>query len=224
VSLTEIRAPEHTVTPVADTQLPGIFGEVQPLLEDYGYLAVGGMLFLEDFGIPVPGEITLIAAAVFAGAGNMNIAAVFAVATLAAIIGDNLGFVVGHFGGRPLAERFGQYMFLTPQRLDRAESYFNNHGGKIVTIARFIDGLRQVNGLLAGIVGMHWLKFLGYNALGAVLWVGTWCALGYLAGENIVEIYDTFERYKWYVVGAVVIVVAIVIAHRVRRRRDLSTT
>jgi membrane protein DedA with SNARE-associated domain len=224
VSLTEIRAREHTVTPVADTQLPGIFGEVQPLLEDYGYLAVGGMLFLEDFGIPVPGEITLIAAAVFAGAGNMNIAAVFAVATLAAIIGDNLGFVVGHFGGRPLAERFGRYVFLTPQRLDRAESYFNNHGGKIVTIARFIDGLRQVNGLLAGIVGMHWLKFLGYNALGAVLWVGTWCALGYLAGENIVEIYDTFERYKWYVVGAVVIVVAIVIAHRVRRRRDLSAT
>ncbi len=224
MSLTEIQAREHTVTPVADTQLPGIFGDVQPLLEDFGYLAVGGMLFLEDFGIPVPGEITLIAAAVFAGAGNMNIAAVFAVATLAAIIGDNLGFAVGHFGGRPLAERFGRYVFLTPQRLDRAESYFNNHGGKIVTIARFIDGLRQVNGLLAGIVGMHWLKFLGYNALGAVLWVGTWCALGYLAGENIVEIYDTFERYKWYVVGAVVIVVAIVITHRVRRRRDLSAT
>ena len=110
---------------MADTQLPGVFGDVQPLLEQYGYLGVGGMLFLEDFGVPVPGEIMLIAAAVFAGAGQMNIAVVFLVAVLAAVIGDNIGFVVGHFGGRPLAERFGRYVFLTPQRLDRAEAFFN---------------------------------------------------------------------------------------------------
>jgi membrane protein DedA with SNARE-associated domain len=204
---------------MTNTQLPGVFGGVQPLLEHYGYLGVGGMLFLEDFGVPVPGEIMLIAAAVFAGAGQMNIAVVFVVAVLAAVIGDNIGFIVGHFGGRPLAERFGRYVFLTPERLEKAENYFNAHGGKVVTIARFIDGLRQINGLLAGIAGMHWLKFLGYNALGAVLWVGTWCALGYLAGENIVEIYDTFERYKWYVIGALAVVIAIVITRRVRRGR-----
>jgi membrane protein DedA with SNARE-associated domain len=142
---------------------------------------------------------------------------------IAAVIGDNIGFVVGHFGGRPLAERFGRYVFLTPQRLNRAEQFFNTHGGKVVTIARFIDGLRQANGLLAGIAGMHWLKFLGYNALGAVLWVGTWCALGYLAGEHIVVIYEQFERYKWYVIGALAVVVAIVIAHRVRRSRAERT-
>jgi len=190
------------------------------MLGQYGYLGVGGMLFLEDFGVPVPGEIMLIAAAVFAGAGQMNIAVVFVVAVLAAVIGDNIGFVVGHFGGRPLAERFGRYVFLTPQRLDRAEAFFNQHGGKVVTVARFVDGLRQINGLLAGIAGMHWLKFLGYNALGAALWVGTWCTAGYLAGEHIVEIYDTFERYKWYVIAAVVVVVAIVITHCVRHAQS----
>jgi membrane protein DedA with SNARE-associated domain len=193
---------------------------MQPVLEHWGYLGVGGMLFLEDFGVPVPGEIMLISAAIFAGAGQMNIAVVFLVGVVAAVIGDNVGFAVGHFGGRPLVERFGRYVFLTPQRLDRTEAFFNRHGGKIVTVARFVDGLRQLNGLLAGIVGMHWLKFLGYNALGAVLWVGTWGALGYLAGENIVEIYDTLERYKWYVIGAVVVVVAIVIMRRVRHARS----
>jgi membrane protein DedA with SNARE-associated domain len=218
---------------VADTQLPGVFGDVQPVLEQYGYLAVGGLLFLEDFGIPVPGEITMIAAAVFAGCaacsgtgGHLNIALVFLVGTLAAIIGDNLGFAVGHFGGRPVAERFGRYVFVTPQRLDRAATYFNDHGGKIVTVARFIDGLRQLNGLLAGIAGMHWLRFLAYNALGAVLWVGAWCTIGYLAGTHIVEIYDTFERYKWYAVAALVLVVVAVIAYRVRhaRRRDAAAS
>ena len=81
---------------------------MQPVLEHYGYLAVGGLVLLEDFGVPVPGEVLLIAAAVFAGSGNMNIAMVFVVAVLGAIIGDNLGFAIGHFGGRPLAERFGR--------------------------------------------------------------------------------------------------------------------
>jgi membrane protein DedA with SNARE-associated domain len=204
---------------MADTQLPGVFGDLQPLLQHYGYWAVGGFVLLEDFGVPVPGEALLIAAAVFAGSGHMNIAAVILVAVIGAVIGDNIGFAVGHFGGRPLVERFGRYVFLTPARLEHAEEYFNKHGGKIVTVARFIEGLRQFNGLLAGIVGMHWAKFLGFNALGAVLWVCTWAGVGYLAGENIVEIYAAFERYKWLVIGAIVVVAAILIARRVMRRR-----
>jgi len=204
---------------MAETQLPGVFGELQPLLEHYGYLAVGGFVLLEDFGVPVPGEALLIAAAVSAGSGHMNIAVVIIVAVVGAIIGDNIGFAIGHFGGRPLVERFGRYIFLTPKRLDHAEQYFDSHGGKIVTFARFIEGLRQINGLLAGIVGMHWAKFLGFNALGAVLWVCTWAGLGFLAGENIVEIYATFEHYKWYVIAAIVVVAAVLITRRVRRGR-----
>ena len=204
---------------MTDTQLPGIFGDVQPVLEHYGYLAVGGFVLLEDFGVPVPGEILLISAALFAGAGHLNIAVVIVVAVIGAVIGDNIGYAVGRLGGRPLAERWGRYVFLTAARLDRAESFFNAHGGKVVTVARFIEGLRQVNGLLAGIAGMHWLKFLGFNALGAVLWVGTWAGLGFLAGEHMVAIYAAVEHYKWYVIGALVIAVAIVIANRVRRGR-----
>jgi membrane protein DedA with SNARE-associated domain len=196
-----------------------VFGDLQPVLEHYGYLAVGGFVLLEDFGVPVPGEMILIAAAVFAGSGHMNIALVILVAVLGAVIGDNIGFAVGHFGGRPLVERFGRYVFLTPERLDHAEEYFNEHGGKIVAIARFIEGLRQLNGFLAGIVGMHWAKFLAFNALGAVLWVCTWAGVGYLAGENIVEIYAAFDHYRWYVIAALAVVVAILITRRVRRRR-----
>jgi membrane protein DedA with SNARE-associated domain len=204
---------------MTDTQLPGVFGDVQPVLEHYGYLAVGGFVLLEDFGVPVPGEILLISAALFAGAGHLNIAVVIVVAVLGAVIGDNIGYAVGRLGGRPLAERWGRYVFLTPARLDRAESFFDAHGGKVVTVARFIEGLRQVNGLLAGIAGMHWLKFLGFNALGAVLWVSTWAGLGFLAGEHMVAIYAAVEHYKWYVIGVLVIAVAIVIANRVRRGR-----
>ncbi len=200
-------------------QLPGVFGDVQPLLEHYGYLAVGGFVLLEDFGVPVPGEAIMIAAAIFAGTGHMNIALVILIAALGAIIGDNIGFAVGHFEGRPLVERFGGFIFLTPERLDRAENYFNRHGGKIVVVARFVEGLRQVNGILAGTVGMHWLKFLGFNALVAFLWVSFWSLLGYFAGENIGEIYAGFDRYKWYVIGTAELIIVAFVAYRVRRRR-----
>jgi membrane protein DedA with SNARE-associated domain len=203
---------------MSDTQLPGVFADVQPILEHYGYLAVGGFVLLEDFGVPVPGEILLISAAIFAGAGQLNIALVIAVAVLGAVIGDNIGYAVGRLGGRPLAERWGRYVFLTPARLDRAETFFNAHGGKVVTVARFIEGLRQVNGLLAGIAGMGWLKFLGFNALGAVLWVGTWAGLGFVAGTHMAAIYAEFERYKWYAIGAIALVAGIVLVIRVRRR------
>jgi membrane protein DedA with SNARE-associated domain len=208
---------------VTEAQLPGVFGHLQPVLERYGYLAVGGFVLLEDFGVPLPGETILIAAAIFAGSGHMNIAVVFVVAVVAAIIGDNIGFLIGHFGGRPLVHRFGRYIFLTPERLENAEDYFNRHGGKIVTIARFIAVLRQVNGILSGIIGMHWAKFLAFNALGAVLWVATWAGLGYLAGQHIVAIYSAIERYSWYAFAAAAVIAAALITRRIRaHRRDAA--
>ena len=208
---------------MTEAQLPGVFGQLQPVLEHYGYLAVGGFVLLEDFGVPVPGETILIVAAIFAGSGHMNIAAVFVVAVVAAIIGDNIGFLIGHFGGRPLVHRYGRYIFLTPERLDQAETYFNRHGGKVVTIARFIPVLRPLNGILSGIIGMHWAKFLVFNALGAVLWVGTWAGLGFRAGQHIVAIYSPIERYKWYAFAAAAVITAAFIARRLRaRRRDAA--
>ena len=163
--------------------LPGLFGALEPVLNHYGYLAVAALVLVEDFGIPVPGETILIAASLYAGAGRLNVVLVGVIATLAAIAGDNIGFAIGHFGGRALALRYGKYIFLTAERLDKAEYFFDRHGGKIIVAARFIEGLRQANGIVAGITGMHWKKFVVFNALGAALWVGVWVTLGYVAGQ-----------------------------------------
>ncbi len=200
-------------------QLPGVFGDIQPVLEHYGYAAVGGLVLLEDFGVPVPGELMLIAAAVFAGAGQLNLAVVITVAVAGAIVGDNIGFGIGHFGGRPLVERFGRYVWLTGDRLDRAERFFEHHGGKVVTVARFVDGLRQANGLLAGTLDMHWRRFLAFNALGAVLWVGVWTTVGYLAGDHIETLYAQFDRYKWYAAGALAAAAVAAVVYRRRHAR-----
>jgi membrane protein DedA with SNARE-associated domain len=198
--------------------LPGIFGALAPTLNHYGYLAVGFFVTVEDFGIPVPGETILIAAALYAGAGKMNVVAVGLVGFFAAIIGDNIGFAIGHFGGRALALRWGKYVFLTPERLDRAESFFERQGGKIIVVARFIEGLRQANGIVAGITGMHWRKFVLFNAIGAALWVGVWVSVGYLAGNHIGTIYTQITRYSLYVLIAAAVAVIAFIAWHLRRR------
>jgi membrane protein DedA with SNARE-associated domain len=204
---------------MAVEHLPGVLRDLEPVLDDYGYLAVAGFVLLEDFGVPVPGETILIAAAVYAGTGRLDVALVGLIAVVAAVVGDNIGFALGHFGGRPLIERYGRYVFLTPERLDKATGFFERHGGKVVVVARFIEGLRQANGWIAGISGMHWLRFLAFNALGAALWVAVWTCIGYFSGTHINTIYADATRYELYFAIAAGVLIAGWIAWRVWRRR-----
>lgn len=199
--------------------LPGVLASLAPLLNHHGYLAIGGLVLLEDFGIPVPGETVLIAGAVYAGAGRLNIVVVGLVAFAAAVIGDNIGYLIGRHGGRALVLRWGKYVLLTAERLDKAEAFFARHGGWVVTIARFLEVVRQANGIIAGITGMPWRRFLAYNALGAALWVALWASVGDLAGQHIGTIYTEFSRYSLYVlIAAGVAILALVARHLLRRR------
>ncbi|MEV6839261.1 DedA family protein [Streptomyces sp. NPDC051133] len=199
--------------------LPGPLAHLAPLLGHYGYWAVGALVFVEDFGVPAPGETILLAAGVYAGAGRLNIVAVAAIAFVAAVAGDNIGYLIGRLGGRAFVHRWGRYVFLTPKRFEAAEAFFRRHGGKIVTVARFVEGLRQANGIIAGTTGMHWLRFLAFNALGAALWVGLWATLAYLVGDHITTVYDEISRYQLYVVVAVAALVAAFVVRRLLRRR-----
>ena len=131
--------------------LPGFLNSLAGPLNHFGLWAVLLFVLIEDFGIPVPGETILIAASVYAGTGRLNVVAVAAVGFIAAVTGDNIGFAIGHFGGRALALRWGHYVFLTEARLDKAAGFFDRHGAWIITVARFIEGLRQANGIVAGI-------------------------------------------------------------------------
>jgi len=107
---------------VTPPPLPGFLNSLAGPLDHYGLWAVLLFVLIEDFGIPVPGETILIAASVYAGVGRLNVVLVAVVAFVAAVTGDNIGFAIGHFGGRALALRWGRYVFLTEARLDRAEA------------------------------------------------------------------------------------------------------
>jgi membrane protein DedA with SNARE-associated domain len=206
------------IAATAPAHLPGVLHSLEPTLNRFGYLALG-LIFLEDFGVPVPGETVLIVSAIYAGTGRLNVWLVALIAFLAALLGDNVGFAIGHFGGRPLAERYGKYILLTPERLDKAAGFFDRHGGKVIVIARFVEGLRQANGIIAGITGMHWTRFLPFNMIGAALWVALWVSVGYFSGSHIDSIYKDVTRYQAYFAIAVGVLILAFIAHRVWKWR-----
>ncbi len=201
-------------------QLPGILHSLAPVLHRYGYAAVIGLVGAEGFGLPAPGQTILIAAGIYAGTGQLNLAIVLALGFVAAVGGDNIGYAIGHYGGRPLVLRFGRHVFLTRERLAATERFFAHRGNLVVPVARFIDGLRQANGIVAGLAQMTWWRFLAYNALGAAAWVGLWVLAGYLAGDHIGAIYAEFRRDQKYVLGAVAAVTVAALVGWLRTRRS----
>src|SRR5580765_243678 len=190
------------------------------LFASYGYAVVFAGVFLENMGLPVPGETALLAGAALAHFGQLSLGRVIATAIAAAILGDNLGFFIGRHGGRGIAERHGWRIGLTPDRLREFDRFFQRHGPKTVFAARFITGLRVVGALLAGGSGMKWPQFLFFNATGAVVW----CTAVAVAGYSLAYSWATLERW----VGrsglvALVLVAAVGIIGWMRARRDAHT-
>lgn len=175
---------------------------VLPYIHHYGYWAVFFAIFLEDFGLPMPGETTLIVCSLFAALGELNILLVGILSFSGAVMGDNTGFFIGHYGGRKIILKWGKYVFLTEERLKKLEHYFEKRGSIIVAVARFIQGLRQFNGIIAGISKMRWKRFVLFNITGAALWVGMWIGAAAVLGSNK-ELLIGFIEKSEYILPAI---------------------
>jgi membrane protein DedA with SNARE-associated domain len=186
---------------------------VPPWLTDlfarYGYAAVFFGVFLENTGLPVPGETMVLAGGALAHYGHLSLVRVILVTMVAAVLGDNLGFLIGRRGGRRLIVRFSGRFGITRRRLDDFDRFFERHGPKTVFVARFITGLRVFCAVLAGGSGMRWRTFLFFNATGAVVWSITIAVVGYVLGHS----WDTLERLigGTGIVGSIVVVVLVVL-------------
>ena len=187
------------------TTVPDILAAADPYLREYGYAAVFVAIFVESFGVPAPGESLLISAAVLAGKGHMDMAAVVPIAWAAAVLGDNVGYAIGRFGGRRLVLRLGSRIGLTLARYERVEAFFARFGVWVVVVARFVVAARQLNGLVAGTASMPWWKFLIANAIGAALWVGVWSFGGHYVGDHATALIDWARRH-WPLAAALGVV------------------
>ena len=177
------------------TVLDRIIDLLRPYLDaPWGYLVVGAATFLENSvgaGFVVPGETLVIIGGFYAGNGDLWLPLLMAIVCASAIAGDNIGYLIGRRYGRGFLERHGHKLFVTPERLEMAERYFEEHGGKTVFLGRFIPVARSVGFIVAGVAHMRWRRFIVYDVAGAVIWGVGHTTIGYLLGDN----YEAIERY-----------------------------
>jgi membrane protein DedA with SNARE-associated domain len=162
------------------------------------YLVVGAVVGLESLGIPLPGEIVLVSAAVMSSYDDLAINPVFVggAAVVGAVVGDSIGYAVGRRFGLPLFDRLGRRFpkHFGPGHVALAERLFNRWGVRAVFFGRFIALLRIFAGPLAGALNMHYPRFLAANVSGAICWAGGTTALVYFAGMAAER---WLERFSW---------------------------
>ena len=168
--------------------LAALFGhhELNHLLSTYGYAAVFLIVGAESSGIPVPGETTLTPAAIYAGTTHgLNITGVIIAAAAGAIVGDNIGYLIGRSGGYRLLRRYGHYVRVNEHRVKIGRYLFERHGGKVVFFGRFVAVLRTYAAFLAGTMKMHWRRFLVFNAAGGIVWAVAFGVAFYYFGSAL---------------------------------------
>ena len=176
----------------------------------YGYWSVGGALLVENTGIPVPGETILLLASFLAYSEHeLQLWWIIVVATIAATIGDNLGFTFGYYGGRRLLDRYRSFFRIQDATVARGERLFARYGAVTIFFARFVFGMRIIAGPLAGALRMPWRKFLIFNFLGAVVWVTVIWSVGYLFGRHWEHLQQAVKRFDLVVAVLVLLIVAL---------------
>ncbi len=191
---------------------------VDHLVEVAGYPLLFVLVMAESGGVPIPGETALITAAVLASRGKLQIEWVIALAAAAAIVGDNIGYLIGRKGGRWLLERPGRFERQRREVLRTGEPFFERHGPKAVFFGRFVLGLRVWASWLAGATRMHWRSFVVWNALGGISWATAIGLLAYFLGSSAGNAIEAFGIYG--LAAAVLAIVSAFFLHRRARRRS----
>ncbi len=176
------------------------------LLGQYGYAAIFAFVMIESLGVPFPGETMVIAAALYAGTTHqLSPWLIWAVAAVAAIVGDNIGFGIGHWGGFRLLRRYGPKIHLDEAKLKVGRLVFDRHGGKVVFFGRFVSILRTYAAFLAGTNQMVYGRFLAFNAAGGIIWAGIYAIGFYYLGSGLERLRGPVD----YGIGAVAAMIVI---------------
>jgi len=192
--------------------------DVEHLIHVAGYPLLVLLVMSESSGVPVPGETALITASLLASKGDLNIELVIVLAAAAAIVGDNIGYLIGRKGGRWALERPGRFHRERLRVIATGEPFFERHGPKAVFFGRFVLGLRVWASWLAGATHMRWRSFLLWNALGGICWATVVGLIAYLLGRSAGNALQTFGLFG---LGAAVLglITAAVLHRRHRRHR-----
>ena len=188
--------------------------------DQYGYWTVAVALLLENAGIPIPGETVLLFASFLAfSERELSLPWIIVVGTVAATLGDNLGYALGRRGGRPLLERYKHWFRISDRTVQRGERTFARYGSATIFFARFIFGLRIIAGPMAGVLHMRWKQFALFNFLGATVWVTVISLVGYLFGSQWDRVVGVLKEVD---TGILIAAVGIILILWLRHRHKAS--
>lgn len=184
--------------------------ELSDWLATWGYLGVFICVFMGNLGIPVPEETVLLAAGFLAGRGDLSLEPLYLVGIGSAVTGDCCGFLFGRTGGQRLFERLARRFAFVRSRYQRLQTFFNTHGSKAVFMARFVAGARFMAGPMAGAAGMSFLRFLGWNLSGALIWCSLIITIGYLVGDELERVAHVLHTASYWLALGVVLLLGLV--------------
>jgi membrane-associated protein len=188
-----------------------ILAVLRDALVHYGYWAVAAVLLLENAGVPAPGETVLLLASFLAySQRELQLPWIIVVGTLAATLGDNLGYGLGSYGGRPLLERYRSLFHMSDAAIARGERLFQRYGSVTILFSRFVFGMRVIAGPMAGILRMPWKSFAVFNLLGAALWVSAISIAGYFFGGRWRVLIYYMKRFDQVLVVVFILFIATV--------------
>lgn len=172
------------------------------LVSQYGYAGLFGLLVLGIVGLPVPDETLLVFCGFLISQAKLHPALTWFAGVGGSICGISLSYAIGRTLERSFIHRWGGYVHITEDRLERVHQWFDRTGHWVLTIGYFIPGVRHLTALVAGMSGMSFRNFAVYAYAGAVLWVTSFLVLGYVVGENWQTVFDAVHRYLIIVVVA----------------------
>jgi membrane protein DedA with SNARE-associated domain len=181
-----------------------------------GYLGIFALMFLESTFFPFPSEIIMIPAGYLAYQGEMNLFVVVAIGVLGSIAGAVFNYYFAIFFGRKFLLRYGKYILVSPQTLQKLEDFFKSHGEISTFSGRLIPGIRQLISLPAGLAKMNMARFVLYSALGAAIWVVVLVAIGYFIGSN----QELVAQYLQSATTIALISIAVIVAVYVYRHSN----
>ncbi len=194
--------------------------DIRAIADALGYPAAGLGILVESTGVPFPGETLLLAAAAYSATGALDIRLVCALGAAGALLGANLGYAIGHFGGRPLVERMGGLLRVGPSHFGRSELFFARYGGLTILFARFVLGLRMWASVMAGMSRMPFWTFQLYSAVGGLAWALVVGAAGFALGSN----WSLVERLiRSLGIGGLAVAAALIVAALLLRRHGART-
>ena len=180
--------------------------DIEHLINIFGYPAVLLLVMGETMGLPLPGETALLLASAYSGmSGGLALWGIMVAGSAGAILGDNLGYWLGHRGGRPLLNKIISKFHLKIRLLDKAEEFFEKHGAKTVFFGRFVTFFRVFSALLAGVSKMNYPTFLVYNAAGGIVWACLISLIGHFFGKNLPLLFKRFSEFGWIILAIIVV-------------------